>query len=181
MFYRLMISLCLLASFSACGSSGEGPETNTLSAEKTKSLKTSALRDARATSKATLKGDWKTVIHHTHPNVVKAMGGPEAAADLIGSMMNDMSEMLSIDQSKVGDVSEIAYEQGEYRCLVENYLTVTVSGLITKKLSYLFGVYDPQKEIWYFIEANELKDKKSRELLLPGFKTALEIPDDKTL
>ena len=181
MFVRFLIALSLVSVLPACGSGGDSVESKTIAGKKAEALKTSALRDAKATSHATLKGDWKTVIHHTHPNVVAVMGGPEAAAELVGSMMTEMSDIMSIEQSKIGEVSEIVYEQGQYRCFVENYLTVKAGGLITKKLSYLFGVYDTEKGIWHFLEAEQLKDGLTRELVLSDFKTALKVPADKTL
>jgi len=178
MFFRCLIALSLVSVLPACGSSKKASESHTLSAEKTQSLKESALRDARATSKATLQQDWETVIKHTHPNVVEVMEGRASAIAFLASTWTEMSTVLSIDDSTIGEISDIVHEQGEYRCFIENYLTITLEGKTMKRLSHLLGFYDQEKEFWYFVNASEIKEN---DVSFPGFKTSLEIPVDQTL
>jgi len=144
-------------------------------------LKFTAERDARFTSAATLAGDFKTVIKHTYPTVVEFMGGTETAVGLIENMFAEMGEQgFSFEKADVQFVSDVVFEQDEYRCYTqsENHMRMNDVRIISK--SYLLGIYDAEKEIWYFIEAAKMKDKALMDELFPGFKTALNIPADET-
>jgi len=143
--------------------------------------KTDALRDAKITSEATLKMDFKTVLKHTHPNIVKLMGGEEKAITFLKSTFDSMtSQGFVFEKADVVSVSDIVQEQGEYRCIIEGYNQMTMSGMRIKSKSYLLGFYDDVKKIWYYLEAKQLKNEAMLSQVLPSFETTLNIPDDET-
>ncbi|WP_299115645.1 hypothetical protein [uncultured Winogradskyella sp.] len=140
--------------------------------------KEDALRDAKITSKATLKEDYKTVLKHTLPKIVELMGGKDTALNTIESTFNKMkSEGFVFEKADILNVSEIIKEQNQFRCVIEGYNQMKMSGQRIGSKSYLLGIYDEKEKIWYFLEAKQLKNKAMLNQILPSFKTSLDIPE----
>jgi len=141
--------------------------------------KEDALRDAKIASTSTLKGDFDTLIKHTHPNVIEVMGGKNKALEAIESTFSSMAEEgLGFEKADVLGVSEIVREQGEYRCYIEGYNQMKMPGMRIKSKSYLLGFYNEDNKIWCFIEASKIKDKTLMNRIFPNFQTKLKIPED---
>tara|TARA_R110002073_G_scaffold123234_1_gene266761 strand:+ start:56613 stop:57113 length:501 start_codon:yes stop_codon:yes gene_type:complete len=141
--------------------------------------KEEVLRDAKITSKATLNSDFKTVFKHTYPPIIKLMGGEDTALSLVKGAFDSMKEQgLSFEKADVISVSKIIEEQGQYRCYVENNYEMKMPGVKIISKSYLLGIYDKDKKIWYFLEADKLKNSSLVDQILPDFKTSLNIPEN---
>ncbi len=148
-------------------------------AQTTEELKTSALRDAKITSSATLKMDFETVFKHTHPNIIKLMGGKEKGIELLKNTFETMkTQGFVFEKADILGVSDIVFEQEKYRCYIEGFNQMTMNGMRIKSKSYLLGIYNKEDKIWYFIEAKQLKNKAMLDMVLPNFKTSLVIPKD---
>ncbi|MDO6595842.1 hypothetical protein Q4512_02885 [Oceanihabitans sp. 2_MG-2023] len=142
-------------------------------------LKEEALRDAKITSEATLKMDFKTVLKHTHPSVIKLMGGEEQALNLVETTFESINAQgIVFEKADVISVSDVVFEQDEYRCLVEGYNQMKMPGMRIKSKSHLLGFYNAQEKFWYFIEAEKMNNQTVAETLFPGFETNMEIPND---
>ncbi len=142
--------------------------------------KEEALRDANITGEATLKNDYSTVLTYTLPKVVEMMGGKENAVKALTNMMNQIKKDsdFKIEKYEVISVSDVIKEQGQYRCYVETKNQMKVANTRIKNKSYLFGIFDTNNKIWQFIEANKLKNNAQIDMIIPKFKTSLNIPDD---
>ncbi|WP_339753606.1 hypothetical protein [uncultured Winogradskyella sp.] len=141
--------------------------------------KEDALNDAKITSRATLEMDFKTVLKHTLPKVVDMMGGEEAAFTLLKSTFDTMkTQGFVFEKADINSVSEIIEEQGQYRCIIEGYNQMKMTGQRIRSKSYLLGVYNDTDKFWWFVEAKQLKNKALVNVVLPNFETSLEIPDD---
>ena len=141
--------------------------------------KEEALRDAKLTSKATLNFDFKTVIKHTYPPVLKLMGGKENAISVIKNTFDTMKKQgFKFEKSEVISVSNIVKEQNQYRCFVKNKNQMVMAGQRIKSESYLLGVFNHKDKFWYFIEAKQLTNPQITKVL-PNFKTDLVIPQGK--
>lgn len=148
-------------------------------AQTTEELKASALRDAKITTEATLKFDFETVFKHTYPTVIDMMGGHEAGIALLKSTFDNMkTEGFEYEKADIINVSDIVFEQDEYRSCIESYNQMKIGAMRIKAKSYLLGIYNSEKEIWYFLEAKQLKNPAMADMILPDFKTELNIPDD---
>ncbi|WP_347923239.1 hypothetical protein [Pontimicrobium sp. SW4] len=142
-------------------------------------LKAQALKDAKTTSQATLKFDFETVLKHTYPGVVTLMGGQEKAINLLESTFNSMAqEGFVFEKAEIINVSDIVYEQDQYRCYVESYNQMTMNNLRIKSKAYLLGIYNANLKYWYFIEAKQVKNSALMAQVFPDFITALVIPDN---
>ena len=141
--------------------------------------KEDAIRDAKITSEATLKEDYKTVIKHTYPAVVNLMGGEENAINFINMTFEGMkSQGFSFEKADVVSVSDVVFEQDQYRCYVENFNVMKMSNMRINSKSFLLGLYNNEGKFWYFLEAKQLKSNELMDAVLPNFETSLVIPDD---
>lgn len=142
--------------------------------------KESALADAKITAQATLKGDFKTVLDYTHPNVLKASGGIDVLLPQVEKMMEEMktNQGFVFKKAEVSEVSKIVEEQGEYRCFVKNLNVMEISGQTYKSTSYLMGFYLDDGDHWVFVEAEKMKNPLQVQAFFPNFKTDLDIPKD---
>lgn len=142
-------------------------------------LKKTAFVNAQTTSKATLDGDYNTVLKYTLPSVVEIMGGMESAVASIEEIFKGMKEQgFAFEKAETIGVSDIVFEQDQYRCFVECHNQMKFNGMRIKSKSYLLGVYNPDEDFWYFLEAKQLKNLVLADAVLPDFETSLEIPDD---
>lgn len=141
--------------------------------------KEDALKDAETTSKATLEMDFKTVLKHTLPKVVELMGGEDAALTLLKNTFDGMkTQGFVFEKADINGVSEIVEEQGQYRCVIEGFNQMKMSGQRIKSKSYLLGIYNDVDKYWWFIEAKQLKNEAMLDMVLPNFETSLNIPED---
>ncbi len=141
-------------------------------------LKASALTSAQETSQALLDLDYATIIKYTHPNIVEATGGKDKMISLLESVMSKAKAMgVIIDKSEIGNLLSFKSEQGEYRCLIENYLVITMQTQKKRihKKSSLFGFYNADIKQWYFVEADKLNNAQANSFF-PDFKTSIVIP-----
>ena len=142
-------------------------------------LKSLALIDAKATSKATIEKDFKTVLNHTYPSILQLMGGKENALSTIENMYASMeTQGFVFEKADVVGVSEVVKEQNQYRCFVEGFNQMTMNGQRISSKSYLLGIYNEEDSLWCFLEAKQVKNKALIDQVLPGFKTSLQKPDD---
>lgn len=143
-------------------------------------LKALAIAQARITSDATVAKDYKTVLNYTLPAVLELMGGKDAALQSINSAMAGMEENgFKVVKSEVVKMVGFAFEQDQYRCVIENNILVRMNQESSvESTSYIIGMYDQGAGQWHFIEAGEFKNKALMEQVLPGFETQLNIPDD---
>jgi hypothetical protein len=142
--------------------------------------KEEVLRDAEKSLQAALSSDFKTVIKHTYPSIVKLMGGEEKAISLIEKTFDDMkkNQGFKFEKSAVISVSEIVKEQNQYRCFLKNNSQMVINNQRIKRESYLLGIYNEVDKFWFFIEAKQLLNT-SINSFLPDFKTELVIPEGK--
>jgi len=141
--------------------------------------KDDALRDAKITSKATLNMDFETVLKHTLPAIIDMMGGEEAGLSMLKSTFDGMkAQGFVFEKADIKGVSEIVEEQGQYRCIIEGFNQMTMSGQRIKSKSYLLGIYNDKENHWWFVEAKLVKNQAMIDQILPEFKTSLDIPED---
>lgn len=141
-------------------------------------LKEFALRDAKATSQASINRNLSTILKYTHPEVYKAYGEKQLM-DTMNEIFRTMdAQKIKIISSDIDEVTEIKKENREYRCLVKNTVRMDFNGRYITLKSSLFGFYNKKKSQWYFVESNKLLDDPQTKELFPNFRTDIEIPTD---
>ena len=141
--------------------------------------KADALRDAKITSKAAKEMDFDLVLKHTLPSVLDMMGGKDVALSVLKATFEGMEDQgFVFEKANVVSVSEVVEEQGQYRCLVESYKQMLMSGQRISSTSHLLGIYNEADNYWWFIETKQLNNNAMTTEILPNFKTGIEIPED---
>lgn len=142
-------------------------------------LKASALRDAKLYSKAKVKLDYETVIKHTHPSIINGSGGKAKVLENLKTSYASFksNNKTAYEKSNVKSVSNVVFENGEYRCLVESYDQIKKDNARTKSKNHLIGTYNDAAKIWVFFKARELKGEMGN-VFFPDYKTSLDIPKD---
>ena len=124
--------------------------------------------------------DFETVFKYTLPSVLEALGGKENGIELLKSIFEPMVEQgFVFEKADILNVSDIVFEQDQYRCYLEKFIQMTINDTRIKSYSYLLGIYNETDKFWYFIEAKELKNSFKVNKVLPNFKTKLNIPEDR--
>ena len=150
-----------------------------VNAQTEQELKDLAMAQAKITSDATVAGDFSTVLDYTLPTVLDMMGGKEAAVKTVNEAMAGMKNQgMAITKSEVKEMIGFAQEDGQYRCVIKNYVVLDAPSYAVNSTSYIFGVYDSDASQWYFVEGAQLKNDALAQMVIPGFKTSLTIPDD---
>ncbi|WP_179021446.1 hypothetical protein [Winogradskyella forsetii] len=141
--------------------------------------KADALKDAKIASSATLNMDFETVLKHTLPSILEMMGGKDAALNVLKQTFNGMkAQGFVFEKADINGVSEIVKEQGQFRCVIESFNQMVMSGQRISSKSYLLGIYNEVDKYWWFLEAKQLKNTVLSEKVLPNFETQLDIPED---
>lgn len=144
-----------------------------------KELKDLAIENAQAASNATIAMDFETVLKYTLPSVVELMGGKEAALPMLTSQFDKMTaDGFVFEKAEVKGIVDFKKENDEYRCIIEGYNEMRMPEMKIKSKSFLLGVYNPEVEHWYFVEAKQLKNPSLREMVLPDFQTEMDLPED---
>lgn len=142
-------------------------------------LKALALENAQATSSATIVMDFETVLKYTLPSVLELMGGKEAALPMLTSQFEKMTaDGFVFEKAEVKGIVDFKKENDQYRCIVEGYNEMRMPEMKITSKSFLLGIYDDEVKHWYFVEAKQLKNPAMRDIVLPDFKTEMELPED---
>lgn len=147
-------------------------------AQTEEALKKQAIKEASETAQAMLDLDFKTIAKYTHPNIIKAMGGEDKMIAILENSFGGMLQSgVKFEESKIGKLLDFKKEQNQYRCLIENFLTMSMQqqGKRVKRKSTLFGFYDEKIKKWTFVEANKMQGGAASKLF-PEFKTSITIP-----
>jgi hypothetical protein len=141
--------------------------------------KTDAFNDAQTTAKAAKDLNSETVIKHTLPSVIDMMGGKDAALKVFKATFDNLKTQSFIhEKAEINSVTEIVKEQDQFRCVVEVYNQMTMSGQRISSKSYLLGIYNETDKYWWFVETKQLKNEALVNQVLPGFETKIVIPED---
>jgi len=143
-----------------------------------KTLEKHAMRDAKATTQASIDRNLSTILKYTHPKIQKTYGEKKLmeAMDEIFRTMD--AQKIKILSSKVDEITDIKKEKKQYHCLVKTITEMDFNGRSITLKSSLFGFYDSKKSQWNFVESNKLLDDPETIKIFPKFSTEIEIPAD---
>ncbi|MEW7280486.1 hypothetical protein ABW636_18010 [Aquimarina sp. 2201CG1-2-11] len=152
--------------------------TGNVFSQKIDTLKKEALRDAKATTQASLDKDPNVLVKYTHPKIIKKFGKDQMVDTMKDIFRTMTAQKIKIVSSEVNEVTEIKKENKEYRCLIKTTVQMDFNGRQITIKSSLFGFYDKKKSQWYFVESNKLLNDPETQALFPKFKTEIQIPED---
>jgi len=144
-----------------------------------KTLEKMALRDATATTQASIDRNLNVILKYTHPKIYETYGQSQLM-DLMNEIYRTMdAEKIKIISSNVDEISDVKQEKQEFRCLAKTTTEIDFNGKAIILKSSLFGFYNRKKNQWHFVESNKLLSDPETRKIFPKFKTNIEIPMDK--
>jgi hypothetical protein len=120
------------------------------------------------------KKDWNSFANLMHPQIFELTGGKEAFVKLVEQQMELLKD-ASVDSMKTGSVLQLLYYNGEWQCLVEAFMQMTVESMTLSSASTNIGVSKDGGATWKFIrvpDGNEMQMTK----LIPGLSPQLKVP-----
>lgn len=124
-----------------------------------------------------LKSDWNGFVNYMHPDLIKLAGGKEKLTQGIKSQMSSMGNG-TIDTIGSGNVLQIVNHKGQWQCIVESFLQMTIDSRTVTVISGNIGVSDDGQS-WKFIRVSTGKEGNIVQMF-PSLSPQLRPPYNKT-
>lgn len=141
---------------------------------------------AELTANALLRSDYETLLNHTYPVIIEAVGGREKMISLIENGRIEMEgQGISFESTAIGDPTETEAAGDEIHCLILQTIILKVPKGRMKSESYLLAISQDNGAHWFFIDTVNLTMESIKNvipnynpnLVLPAKKQPLFIPD----
>ena len=119
-------------------------------------------------AKATLNGDYKTLVKYTHPKVVKMMGGKDKMVTVLTSSISQMkSQGVSFEKANIGEPGKTISVGTELYSVLPQQLVMKANGQKFSTTSTLLASSADKGKTWYFTDAGGMTDQQIKQLF-PG-------------
>jgi poly(3-hydroxybutyrate) depolymerase len=134
---------------------------------------------AEKVGEATLKTDVGTILNHTHPGLIKALGGRAAAVEQTEKLMKAITDRgFKFLAFKVGTPGDFLTEGGNTFVVVPTTVTMSIpDGKKAVMRSYLLGISPDGGKTWAFADGSGLDKQDFRDQVLPKLPAALKLPE----
>ncbi|MBE7179053.1 MAG: hypothetical protein INR69_21800 [Mucilaginibacter polytrichastri] len=148
--------------------------------------KEAAKKQAAAMDAAYAKGDYITMANYTNKRVLDMLGGPQKmAAALKGKMAELEKKNVKLISAEVGEVMQIVNVDGQYQCIIPQYIRMKAGDEKMYSRSHLLGISSDKGKTWTFLDANGqtpemlkgLFPNLSKELVIPKKEMKVEEAD----
>ena len=130
-------------------------------------------------AQAFIGGDYKTLVHFTHPAIVEKLGGPEKSIDYLKKQVTELNDQgVKFKTLKMGFPEKFVQAGTEIHTLIPETIYMTVPRGILKSDSYLIAVTKDRGKNWYFIDTASIDSSNVRQTL-PNYNFELRIPKQK--
>lgn len=128
--------------------------------------------------------DWNRYVSYMHPSVVEMIGGKENFVSTLQQTMKAL-ETAKFDVFKNGRVLQVIKENGEYQCVVESFMQMTLNGVMITGSSYDLA-FSTDGESWTFLRIDQTLTPETIKQLVPELSPDIKLPksqfqQDKTL
>ena len=132
--------------------------------------------DVRSMIEALYRGDAVTLLRFTHPQVIQAIGGSEAA--LAGTKRAlERRKLIGVELESLEFPSEPELMKGQGRefAIVHTRIVLSSGGRRVESRGFQLGVKDPGASVWRYIEGSDIDDVKVQ-MMFPGFPVDYTFP-----
>jgi len=133
---------------------------------------------AQGLARATIKGNFETVIELTYPKVVAVLGGKQKAIEGVKRQMTILAQRgIKIASYEVGEPGKAHTAGKNTFVIVPTKMEMSLPGgkLIVK--SYLLGISgEASKGGWRFVDGAGMRNEAARAKFLPKFPSTLKLP-----
>jgi hypothetical protein len=118
--------------------------------------------------------DWNGYVNYMHPSVVEMIGGKEKFVTTLQQTMKAL-ESAKFDAFKNGRVLQITRANGQYQCVIESFMQMTLNGVIVSGSSYDLA-FSTDGEDWTFLRIDQSLTPETIKQLVPELSADLKLP-----
>ena len=118
--------------------------------------------------------DWNRYVDYMHPSVVEMVGGKEKFVTTLQQSMTAL-ESAKFDAFKNGRVLQTTRANGQYQCVIESFMQMTLSGVIISGCSYDLA-FSTDGESWTFLRIDQTLTPDTIKQLVPELSPDLKLP-----
>ena len=118
--------------------------------------------------------DWNNYVNYMHPSVVEMIGGKEKFVSILQQSMKAL-ESAKFDAFKNGRVLQITRANGQYQCVIESFMQMTLNGVIISGSSYDLA-FSKDGESWFFLRIDQSLTPETIKQLVPELSPDLKLP-----
>ena len=120
------------------------------------------------------KKDWKSYADYMHPSIIEMVGGKENFVTTLQQSMKAL-EVAKFDAFKNGRVLQIVKTNGQYQCIIESFMQMTLNGMLISGSSYDLAFSTDGNE-WKFLRIDQTFAPETIKQLIPELSTDLKLP-----
>ncbi|MEO0975162.1 MAG: hypothetical protein AAFX85_18900, partial [Pseudomonadota bacterium] len=141
-----MIRATILLAGMLCGQLAGAFEPSTQIGEKLQA-------EVRSMTRAIETQDWDATLARTHPRILDAMGGLEAARETLNAQM---SQIPKITYELLEFPASPTFHQGDGRwfAVIPTHSIISMSGQQVESWNYQMGILEEDAEDWTFLEGS---------------------------
>ena len=118
--------------------------------------------------------DWNKYVSYMHPSVVEMVGGKENFVTTLQQTMKEL-ESAKFEAFKSGRVLQITKANGQYQCVVESFMQMTLNGVMISGSSYDLA-FSTDGEKWTFLRIDQSLTPETIKQLVPELSPDLKLP-----
>jgi len=143
-------------------------------------LKETIREQAFVVAKATMDGDYETIVNKTYTSLVEMAGGKDKMIRIIKEAMEQLkSQNTTIDTVIIGFPQDGIYKAGnELHTLIPEALVMsTPKGRVIAK-SFIIAISKDDGLTWSFLQLGESINNETIKRYLPNFNENLKLPEE---
>lgn len=118
--------------------------------------------------------DWNKYVSYMHPSVIEMVGGKESFVSTLQQSVKAL-ESAKFDTFKNGRVLQMVKANGQYQCVVESFMQMTLNGVIISVSSYDLA-FSTDGERWTFLRIDQTLTPETIKQLVPELSPDLKLP-----
>lgn len=120
------------------------------------------------------KKDWNRYVDYMHPSIVEMIGGMEKFVSVLQQTMNAL-DGAKFEAFKNGRVLQIIKANGQYQCVIESFMQMTLNGMLVSGSSYDLA-FSTDGEKWIFLRVDQNLTPETIKQLVPELSPDLKLP-----
>lgn len=118
--------------------------------------------------------DWSNYANYMHPAVIEMVGGKEKFVTTLQQAMKVL-DAAKIEMYKNGRVLRTVKANGQYQCIIESFMQMTLNGVLISGSSYDIA-FSKDGNKWTFLRIDQNLTPDTIKQLVPELSSDLKLP-----
>jgi len=133
--------------------------------------------DVASLLRALYRGEVDVVLRYTHPEGIRAMGGPEAARSATEQAVRQMVSIgMRLESLSFPRAPDFIEGGGRRFVVVPTLSVLSANGQRVESLNFQLGALDPKTRAWTYVEGSRVNQENVRSLF-PEFPSGYVFPE----